>query len=215
MELGLILLFWYGVLHAFGADHIVAIINFSLGKSKTKTFFITFAFALGHGLMLFIFAKVLQEFTSFDSLLKYGDIISSLVIISMGIYLIYLVHARKIILEKHKHPEHEDKEHIHLSFQKKHNHTKTDTKSAFVIGSLMGIGGVRGMLVTLGVINSQSVDFYVIMAFVLGVSFVFIGFGFIINHINENLLNSTKNIKRVFTTAGIVSILVGSNMILT
>ena len=78
----------------------------------------------------------------------------------------------------------------------------------------MGIGGVRGMLITLGVINTQSVDFTMVMAFVLGVSLVFIGFGFIINYINENVLNTTKNIKRVFTTAGIVSILVGTNMIL-
>jgi nickel/cobalt transporter (NicO) family protein len=212
MELGLIILFWYGVLHAFGADHIVAIINFSLGKSKTKTFLITFAFALGHGLMLFIFAKVLQTYTSLNSFLAYGDIISSLVIIAMGIYLIYLVNARKIILEKHQHDGHE---HLHLSFQKNHIHKETATKSAFVIGSLMGIGGVRGMLITLGVINSQSIDFTMVMAFVLGVSVVFIGFGFIINYINENVLNSTKNIKRVFTTAGIVSILVGTNMILT
>ncbi len=211
MEIGLILLFWYGVLHAFGADHIVAIVNFSLGKSKTKTFLITFAFAIGHGLMLFVFAKILQEFTSLDSYLGYGDMISSAVIIAMGIYLIYLVNAKKIILEKHVH---EGKEHIHLSFEKNHTHKKTDTKSAFVIGSLMGIGGVRGMLITLGVINSQSVDFTMVMAFVLGVSVVFICFGFIINYINENVLNSTKNIKRVFTTAGIVSVLVGTNMIL-
>ena len=69
-------------------------------------------------------------------------------------------------------------------------------------------------LITLGVINTQSVDFTMVTAFVLGVSLVFVCFGFIINYINENILNSEKNIKRVFTTAGIASILVGTNMIL-
>lgn len=211
MELGLILIFWYGILHAFGPDHIVAIVNFSLGKSKVKTFLITISFAIGHGLMLFVFAKVLQEYTSIEQYLSYGDYISSFVIIAMGIYLIYLVNIRKITLEKHKH---EGKEHIHLSFQKKHDHKNNDSKSAFLIGSLMGIGGVRGMLITLSVLSTSSVDLFMVLAFVLGVSLVFISFGFIINYINENVLNNEKNIKRIFTSAGIISILVGTNMIL-
>ena len=211
MELGLILIFWYGILHAFGPDHIVAIVNFSLGKSKIKTFLITISFAIGHGLMLFVFAKVLQEYTSIEQYLSYGDYISSFVIIAMGIYLIYLVNVRKITLEKHKH---EDKEHIHLSFQKKHDHKNNDSKSAFLIGSLMGIGGVRGMLITLSVLSTSSVNFMMVLAFILGVSLVFISFGLIINYINENVLNNEKNIKRIFTSAGIISILVGTNMIL-
>ena len=211
MELGLILLFWYGVLHAFGLDHIVAIVNFSLGKSKVKTFLITLSFAIGHGLMLFIFAKLLQSYTSIEQYLVYGDYISSFVIIAMGIYLIYLVNAKKIILEKH---EHEGAEHIHLSFQKKHNHKTNEAKSAFAIGSLMGIGGVRGMLITLSTISATSVDIFMVLSFILGVSLVFVGFGLIINYINENVLNNEKNIKRVFTTVGIASVLVGTNMIL-
>ena len=212
MELGLVLIFWYGVLHAFGPDHIVAIVNFSLGKSKLKTFLITISFAIGHGLMLFVFAKLLKSYTSIEEYLAYGDYISSFVIITMGIYMIYLVNARKIILEKH---EHEGRKHIHLSFQKNHNHKYGETKNAFMMGSLMGIGGVRGMLITLSVISSTSVNFFMVMAFILGVSFVFVSFGLIINYMNENILNSEKNIKRVFTTAGIASILVGSNMIFT
>lgn len=212
MELGLILIFWYGILHAFGPDHIVAIVDFSLGKSKVKTFLITISFAIGHGLMLFVFAKVLQEYTSIEEYLAYGDFISSFVIITMGIYLIYLANKRKIILEKHNH---NGKEHLHLSFGQKHNHNDNNsTKSAFMIGSLMGIGGVRGMLITLSVMTASSVNFLMVIAFILGVSVVFISFGLIINYMNENILNSEKNIKRVFTTAGIASILVGANMIL-
>ena len=209
MELGLILIFWYGILHAFGPDHIVAIVNFSLGKSKIKTFLITISFAIGHGLMLFIFAKLLQSYTSIEEYLAYGDYISAFVIIAMGIYMIYLVTAKKIILEKHVH---EGREHIHLSFQKNHTHKSNEAKSAFMMGSLMGIGGVRGMLITLSVISSSHVDFFMIIAFILGVSLVFISFGIIINYVNENILNSERNIKRIFTLTGIVSILVGLNI---
>jgi len=210
MEIGLILIFWYGILHAFGPDHIVAIVNFSLGKSKSKTLLITISFAIGHGLMLFIFAKILQSYTSIEEYLAYGDYISAFVIIAMGIYMIYLVTAKRIILEKHVHKGHE---HIHLSFQKNHTHKSNETKNAFMMGSLMGIGGVRGMLITLSVISSASVNLYMVIAFILGVSLVFVGFGLIINFINENILNSKRNIKRVFTLTGIISILVGLNIV--
>ena len=81
-----------------------------------------------------------------------------------------------------------------------------------MMGSLMGIGGVRGMLITLSVISSSHVDFFMIIAFILGVSLVFISFGIIINYVNENILNSERNIKRIFTLTGIVSILVGLNI---
>jgi hypothetical protein len=37
MEMGLIIIFWYGALHAFGADHLTAIADFSIGESVKKT----------------------------------------------------------------------------------------------------------------------------------------------------------------------------------
>ena len=211
MEIGLLLIFWYGVLHAFGPDHLTAIADFSIGKSKKKTFLITFLFAIGHGMMLFIFAKILQTTTISDELLGYGDLISSSVILAMGLYLFYIATTNKIFLHKHTH---NGTEHIHISFNKNHNHENSkDTRSAFTIGALMGIGGVRGMLITLGVIESQSVDFTLVFMFALGVMVVFVGFGYVINYINENLLTSQQNIKKVFLTAGVVSIVVGTNML--
>ena len=209
--LSLSLIFWYGILHAFGPDHLSAITDFSIGKNKKKTMLITILFAIGHGLTLFIFAKVLQTYVISDDILAYGDIISSSVIILMGIYLLYMVYSNKIHLKKHIH---NNKEHIHIYFGSEHNHNSTDTKSAFTIGALMGIGGVRGMLITLGVINGQSVDFTMVMAFTLGVMMIFVGFGAIILYINTNLLTNKKNIRAIFTTAGVISLVVGSNMLL-
>ena len=62
MEAGLLIIFWYGLLHAFGPDHLSAIADFSIGKSRQKTFFITLAFTIGHGIMLFV--AISQYFAS-------------------------------------------------------------------------------------------------------------------------------------------------------
>ncbi len=210
-NIGLLLIFWYGILHAFGPDHLTAIADFSIGKSKKKTMMITILFALGHGLTLFIFAKILDNYNISESILGYGDLISASIILGMGVYLLFMVFSDRIQLKTHIH---DGKEHIHIWFGKSHNHDSRDTASAFTIGTLMGIGGVRGMLVTLGMVEAGSVDLAMVLAFALGVMVIFIGFGGVILYINKNLLNSKQNLKRVFATAGLVSVVVGSNMII-
>jgi ABC-type nickel/cobalt efflux system permease component RcnA len=210
-HIGLLVIFWYGILHAFGPDHLTAIADFSIGKNKKKTMLITTLFAIGHGSMLFVFAKVLQNYNINDKLLGYGDMISSTVILAMGVYLLYMVATDKIHLNKHYH---KDTEHIHIYFGNKHNHNSNDTKSAFTMGALMGIGGVRGMLITLGAIQGQAVDMSMVFAFTAGVMIIFVGFGGVILYINQNMLNNKQNIRRIFATAGIISIIVGTNMIL-
>ena len=210
-SIGLLLIFWYGILHAFGPDHLTAIADFSIGKNKRKTITITTMFAIGHGVSLFIFAKILETYNISEDILGYGDIISALVIFGMGVYLLFLVFTNRINLNKHVH---DGVEHVHIYFGKEHTHSNKDVTSAFTIGTLMGIGGVRGMLVTLGLVEAASVDFSMVLAFTLGVMLIFIGFGAVILYINSNLLKSLKNIKRVFTFAGLVSLVVGSNILL-
>jgi ABC-type nickel/cobalt efflux system permease component RcnA len=211
MEIGLIIIFWYGILHAFGPDHLTAIADFSIGKEAKKTFIIVGAFAVGHGIMLFMFAKILEQYTISEELLSYGDIIASSMILSIGIYLLYLVYANKIHVQTHTH---EEKRHIHIWFGNEHQHESSTTKSAFGIGVLMGIGGVRGMLVTLGVLHGQVVDYTMILAFIAGVMVVFFSFGLVISWINKDILTNIKNVRRVFATVGTISILVGGNMLL-
>lgn len=210
-SIGLLLIFWYGILHAFGPDHLTAIADFSIGKNRRKTMTITTMFAIGHGVSLFIFAKILETYNISEDILGYGDIISALVILGMGVYLLFLVYTNRINLNKHVH---NGVEHVHIYFGKEHTHSNKDVTSAFTIGTLMGIGGVRGMLVTLGLVEAASVDFSMVLAFTLGVMLIFIGFGAVILYINNNLLKSVKNIKRVFTFAGLVSLVVGSNILL-
>jgi len=210
MELSLLIIFWYGILHAFGPDHLTAITDFSIGKNKRKTMMITVLFALGHGTMLFVFAKILEHYAISESLLAYGDIISSSVILMMGVYLLYMVWSDRIQLRKHTH---EGKEHIHIYFGKEHDHKSSDKASAFTIGALMGIGGVRGMLITFGAIQGQTVDFSLVLAFTAGVMLVFLCFGVILSYINENLLTSKKSVRKIFSAVGVISVLVGGNML--
>ena len=212
MELGYALIFWYGILHAFGPDHLTAIADFSIGKDKRKTFIITVLFAIGHGLSLFLFAKILERFPIQEEFLGYGDVISSSVIIAMGVYLLYMVFSDKIHLGKHVHKN--GKEHIHIYFGKEHDHNESvDRVSTFTMGLLMGAGGVRGMLVTLGAVEAAKVDYSLVLAFTTGVMLIFISFGLVLMYINENFLHSKQNVRRIFATAGVVSLVVGANML--
>lgn len=211
MEFSLFVVFWYGMLHAFGADHLTVIADFSIGKNQKKTMFITSLFALGHGLMLFIFAKVLESMVISDSLLAYGDLVSALVILGMGFYLLFMVLTHRIQLRKHIHNQ---EEHIHIWFGKSHEHSKTDERSSFALGLLMGIGGVRGMLITLGVVAGGTVDFMMVGAFTAGVMVIFVSFGMLILYINKNFLGNLTNVRRAFTTAGVISLLVGTNILI-
>ena len=210
MEFSLFVVFWYGMLHAFGADHLTVIADFSIGKNQKKTMFITSLFALGHGLILFIFAKVLESMVISDSLLAYGDLVSALVILGMGFYLLFMVLTNRIQLRKHIHNQ---EEHIHIWFGKSHEHSKTDERSSFALGLLMGIGGVRGMLITLGVVAGGTVDFMMVGAFTAGVMVVFVIFGMLILYINQNFLNNLRNVRGTFATAGIISLIVGMNIL--
>ena len=211
MELSLLLLFSYGVLHAFGPDHLTAIADFSIGKNKKRTMLITMLFAIGHGLSLFIFAKILENLAISEEILAYGDLISGSIILAMGFYLLFMVATNRINLKKHLH---QGKEHIHIWFGKEHTHQENIAKgSSFTMGLLMGAGGMRGMLVTLGAVGSGNVDMTMVFAFTAGVMIVFVGFGLVIAYLNEHLLDNLKNIRRAFASAGVVSLLVGSSVL--
>jgi cytochrome c biogenesis protein CcdA len=210
MELSLLIIFWYGILHAFAPDHLTAIADFSIGKDKRKTLLITILFAIGHGLSLFIFAKILESIEISEKILSYGDVISATVIIGMGAYLLFMVATDRIHLHTH---HHQNQKHIHIWFGKKHNHNQVDTTSSFTMGLLMGIGGVRGMLITLGAVQGGVVDFAMIGAFTLGVILIFVSFGLLISYINRNFLNNLKNVRRTFAITGIISMIVGMNIL--
>jgi hypothetical protein len=129
----------------------------------------------------------------------------------MGLYLLFMVATERIQLKTHIH---ENKEHTHIWFGKSHEHSKADERSSFALGLLMGIGGVRGMLITLGVVAGGTVDFAMVGVFTVGVMLVFMSFGMLILYINKNFLGNLTNVRRVFATAGVVSLGVGANILI-
>ena len=210
MEVGFLILFWYGILHAMGPDHLTVIADFSIGKNIKRTALITGLFALGHGLMLFVFASLLQSFPAVEAMTAYGDTVSAIVIMLMGGYLLYMALSNRILLTKHQHSR---VTHTHISFSKKHHHKLSDLAPVLSLGLLMGIGGVRGMLITLGLVGQQAVSFEMVFVFVAGVTVVFLGFGVLMLYLNRYLLNSLTNIKRIFSLLGLTSIAVGGQML--
>ncbi|BBN59215.1 hypothetical protein [Hydrogenovibrio marinus] len=216
MEFGLLVIFYYGILHAFGPDHLMAIADFSIGQNRRKTLFYTIGFAVAHGLTLFVFAKILQHIHIPAEILAYGDAIASSVLIGVGAYLLFLVFSRRIQLHQH---QHNGVTHTHIWFGRTHSHNvsgrrveqKTRLTSVVTLGTLMGIGGIRGMLITLAAISGHSVSLLMVASFSLGVMSIFLLFGVLIAFVNENLLTTKRNINAAFSVAGLGSILVGSH----
>lgn len=202
MEFSLLIIFYYGILHALGPDHLSAIALFSIGKKKKETLTLSLLFAIGHGLTLYLIALLIREVAS-DSILQYGDTISSIVILFMGLYLVYLAITNQIRVDRHKHQDHK---HMHVYYKNEHLHDKSVLLS---LGLLMGIGGIRGMLVTLSVIANQSIGMEMIIAFILGVSFVFLLFGYLIYLINERMIRSVNTLRYAIMSVGFLSIALG------
>lgn len=203
MDFSLLIILYYGILHALGPDHLSAIALFSIGKNKKETLMLSFLFAVGHGTMLYLLALFIGYIAD-DSILAYGDTISSAVILMMGVYLVYLAYSDKISLDHHTHAT---DTHTHIYYKDAHSH---DKGILLTLGLLMGVGGIRGMLVTLSVISHQNVGIEMILAFILGVSIVFILFGFLIYLINKNVFNSVNTLRYGLLTVGFLSISIGS-----
>jgi len=110
---------------------------------------------------------------------------------------------------------HANKEHIHIWFGKSHEHDMENVSktSSLSLGLLMGAGGVRGMLITLGAVQGSGVNFTMVAAFTLGVMLIFGAFGLVMLYINQNFLGNLTNVRRAFTTAGLVSLVVGTNIL--
>lgn len=203
MDFGLLIILYYGILHALGPDHLSAIALFSIGKNKKETFILSLLFAVGHGTMLYLLALFVGHIAD-ENILQYGDTISSTVIVLMGLYLVYLALTNKIRIDHHKHAS---DHHTHIYYKDAHLHDKSMLLS---LGLLMGVGGIRGMLVTLSIISHQNVGVEMILAFIVGVSIVFLLFGYLIYLINENLIKSVNALRYGILTVGMLSISIGT-----
>ena len=220
LEAGLLIVFFYGMLHAFGSDHLTAIADFSIGRNRARVFKVALGFAIGHGVSLYLFALLLQQFELSQELLAWGDIAGVSLLIVMGAYLLYLVLADRIHLGKHSHDGHE---HLHVWYGKSHSHsdnqsmdvTKKGWAMAATIGVLMGIGGARGMLVSLAALSEQAVTPLMILSFTVGVALIFVMFGYGLMLLNKKLMKSEKMLRGGYAVMGVTSMSVGSFLLLS
>ena len=203
MDFGLLIILYYGILHALGPDHLSAIALFSIGKNKKETFMLSVLFAVGHGTMLYLLALFVGQIAN-ENILQYGDTISSAVIVLMGLYLVYLAITNKIRIDQHAHAS---DHHTHIYYKDAHLHDKSMLLS---LGLLMGVGGIRGMLVTLSIVSHQNVGIEMVLAFIVGVSIVFLLFGYLIYLINVNLIQSGNALRYGILSVGLVSIAIGT-----
>lgn len=74
----------------------------------------------------------------------------------------------------------------------------------------MGVGGIRGMLVTLSIISHEGVGLEMILAFITGVSLVFMVFGYLIYLINEKFIRSTQALRYGIMSIGVLSVSIGT-----
>ncbi|BBP45186.1 hypothetical protein THMIRHAS_05590 [Thiosulfatimonas sediminis] len=219
LEAGFVIVFFYGMLHAFGPDHLTAIADFSIGRERARVFKVALGFAIGHGVSLYLFALLLQQFNLSEALLAWGDIAAVSLLIVMGAYLLYLVAADRIHVGQHAHNGHE---HIHVWYGKSHEHarqsgatTKKGWIAAATLGVLMGIGGARGMLVSLAALSEQAVTPMMIVSFTLGVAIIFVVFGFALMLVNKRLMQSQKLLRGGYAVMGATSMGVGSFLLLS
>ena len=108
MEISLIIIFYYGILHALGSNHLSAIALFSIGKNKKQTFLLTLLFVVGHGLILLIFAYILKDLLN-DTILRYADLISSsqinfsiVLLFITGVSIVFIIFGFLIFLLNNK-----------------------------------------------------------------------------------------------------------------
>ena len=71
------------------------------------------------------------------------------------------------------------------------------------------------MLITLGAVQGGTVDFSMVGAFTAGVILIFVSFGLLILYINQNFLDNITNVRRTFAIAGIISLIIGMNILST
>ena len=179
----LALIFFAGVLHGLGPDHLAAITALSTvdGGARRLVFF-SVRFALGHSVVIAAagiaahFGRNLLPATWDTNLDRAGGIL----LIVAGIALLVAVAFRKVSVHAHHH-DHDghEHEHFHLHFFRQLSHRHGHGKFAAVLGALFALGGVRGLLAVVPIATSQTLAISAlrITAFTLGIAGAMVAYG--------------------------------------
>lgn len=172
----LILGFGLGFMHAFDADHIMAVSMLSNAKPGFKhSLFHSMHWALGHGGVLLLAGLAL-----FGLGIIIPETMQNLAEASVGVLLILLgltcfkqFKCEKIKLQMHRHS---DAVHSHWH---DHNHHKNSPRKPVFIGVLHGLAGNAPVLALIPAVNSGQlgVAIFYLMLFSIGVMLSMLAFG--------------------------------------
>ncbi|MDX2367293.1 MAG: hypothetical protein QNK36_02620 [Colwellia sp.] len=182
MESTLLLAFSLGLLHALDADHIMAVSGLSARRPTFKSCLrFCYHWATGHGLALITIASAVYFFgiATPDLLSGLAESLVGGVLIAIGIWTLWEVFRRRLLLSFHHH-----KPNIHHFHWHKKDHNSLQEHSALLVGLLHGIAGSAPLLVLLPLSKVHSISMAIgyVLLFCMGVIFSMVIFGFLMAH---------------------------------
>ena len=198
-----------GLLHAFDADHIMAVSTLSNKRPSIKqSIKFCVQWAMGHGgvliaLGLFMFALGIQIP---ESLSFWAERIVGFMLIGLGLWLLFSLWKQSIHMHVHQHG---DVTHVHLSkdHSNKHNHTP------ILVGITHGLAGSAPVLALIPAVSQGQLDIALgyIVLFSVGVMVSMFLFGASLGSLQKWLQNRSNRLFNISRGAvACFSIVLGS-----
>jgi len=180
----LAMIFFAGVLHGLGPDHLAAITAFGAvaGRDFRRITFFSIRFASGHALVIAA-AALAAHFgrTALPLAWERGfDLVAAGVLLLTGVVLLVALAMGKVSIHAHQH-EHAGSVHAHLHahFHHRVQHGHRHGKLAFLLGGLFALGGARSLLVIVPVAlaATAATSLLRITAFTVGIAASMVAYG--------------------------------------
>jgi len=180
----LAMIFFAGVLHGLGPDHLAAITAFGAvaGRDFRRITFFSIRFASGHALVIAA-AALAAHFGRTALPLAWErrfDLAAAGVLLLTGVVLLVALAMGKVSIHAHQH-EHAGSVHAHLHahFHHRAQHGHRHGKLAFLLGGLFALGGARSLLVIVPVAlaSTAAASLLRITAFTVGIAASMVAYG--------------------------------------
>jgi ABC-type nickel/cobalt efflux system permease component RcnA len=202
--------FTLGCIHAFDADHLVAVTSFA-SKSTSARGAAAFGFlwGLGHtatlvvlGLLSIAFRFIIPPIVE-----SVAEILVGVLLIAIGAWVLREVFLRKR-LHVHKHA-HDGVEHLHLHSHE-HEESHRHRHSMFLVGATHGFAGTASVMVIIPIALTQSLGVAALYLLLFGVGTIFAMslFAYAVGRITRQL-DSERTLPVFQTVSGVLSISVG------
>lgn len=206
------LAFALGLLHAFDADHIMAVTSLSSRlPSRAAALPICLRWSIGHGtsLMLLGCAVLLLGMTIPESLARGAEVVVGGLLVLIGVLVLYDLHVRRIHVHFHQHHGHPP--HAHWHSHRHHDH-HWHRHGATLVGFVHGVAGSAPLLALLPMaqLDSPAMGLAYLVTFSLGVLLAMVVAGGILGHLYARLADSARLLTTVRSAVGAGAIALGS-----